>query len=345
MRASTSDARRSLRRRLALGALGALVLVGCFAATRDDDRKPVRFQHQSHIARGLECADCHGEVQTAGRASMPASESCRECHNDKEKISADVAAAISEYVSRPPEARHPRPKTYADITFAHAAHVGSSQLSCATCHGTLSATQPNPVAALTMNACTDCHRSRSRPLDCLTCHQAWSQAYKPPSHSALWKVRHGEASRATRDVTVARAENCSLCHTRQSCDQCHAIEKPRNHTEAWRTRTHGLLAAMDRTSCTACHQADSCERCHLNAPPPTSHRAGFGAPRDLHCLTCHDELSQSGCSVCHKGTPDHLLAVPKPANHTAGMNCRQCHGHGQPLPHADNGTDCNNCHH
>jgi hypothetical protein len=65
----------------------------------------------------------------------------------------------------------------------------------------------------------------------------------------------------------------------------------------------------------------------------------------MHCLTCHEQLSESACSVCHKGTPDHRLAAPKPANHTAGLNCRQCHGHGQPLPHVDNGTDCNSCHH
>jgi hypothetical protein len=26
------------------------------------------------------------------------------------------------------------------------------------------------------------------------------------------------------------------------------------------------------------------------------------------------------------------------------MNCRMCHGHGQPLNHADNGTECTSCH-
>jgi hypothetical protein len=26
------------------------------------------------------------------------------------------------------------------------------------------------------------------------------------------------------------------------------------------------------------------------------------------------------------------------------MNCRLCHGAGVPLPHVDNGSDCNSCH-
>jgi hypothetical protein len=342
MRASIFD-RRALALALFLG-LG-LALAGCFVSS-DDAPKTTRFQHWSHIQRGLDCTDCHADAAKGARVAMPSADSCRDCHNGKEQIPADVAAAISEYIFRPAESQHARPSHYADVLFSHTAHVTSAQVSCATCHGNLSGLQPNPVEPLTMNACTTCHGARSVPTDCKTCHEVWSRDYKPPTHLALWDVRHGPASRmAMKEVTLASSESCNLCHARTSCDQCHAIQKPRNHTEAWRTRTHGLAAAMDRTSCQACHPGDSCERCHLNAPPPTSHRANYGSPRDMHCLTCHDQLSQSACNVCHKGTPDHALAPPKPPNHTPGLNCRQCHGHGQPLLHVDNGMDCNSCHH
>jgi hypothetical protein len=334
MRASTSKA-----------LLGALLLAGCSAETGEEPKK-VRFQHASHVARGLDCTDCHGDPKTAVKVAMPTAESCRECHDGKEKITADIAAAISEYCERPADARHLRPQTYADIQFAHSFHAGRAAISCETCHGKIAAATPNPEPSLAMTNCQSCHATRSVSGECATCHSVWSQERKPESHGSLWNVRHGAASRMTqKQLVVARTEDCTLCHAREACDQCHATTKPKNHTEAWRTATHGLAASMDRTSCQTCHGADSCERCHNGTPPPRSHRAGFGAPRDLHCLTCHDQLGESACNVCHKGTPDHNLAAPKPANHTAGMNCRQCHGHGQPLPHVDNGTDCNSCHH
>jgi hypothetical protein len=55
-------------------------------------------------------------------------------------------------------------------------------------------------------------------------------------------------------------------------------------------------------------------------------------------------LSSTSCGVCHKGTPSHALATPLPPDHVPGMNCRMCHGNGQPLPHVDNGDSCTLCH-
>jgi hypothetical protein len=61
-------------------------------------------------------------------------------------------------------------------------------------------------------------------------------------------------------------------------------------------------------------------------------------------MGCHQPLGNESCAVCHKGTPSHALATPKPPGHNPAMNCRMCHGNGQPLPHFDNGDDCNSCH-
>jgi hypothetical protein len=55
-------------------------------------------------------------------------------------------------------------------------------------------------------------------------------------------------------------------------------------------------------------------------------------------------LQGDSCFVCHKGTPSHLMAAPKPPNHSPAMDCRSCHGLSEPLPHFDNGDDCNTCH-
>jgi hypothetical protein len=101
---------------------------------------------------------------------------------------------------------------------------------------------------------------------------------------------------------------------------------------------------MDRESCAVCHQRDFCDRCHASTEP-MNHVGAFGGTLSTHCLGCHFPLSaEEGCGVCHKATPSHLLAAPKPPDHVPGMNCLQCHGIQQPLPHVDKGDDCNTCH-
>jgi hypothetical protein len=70
----------------------------------------------------------------------------------------------------------------------------------------------------------------------------------------------------------------------------------------------------------------------------------WGGKRSRHCLNCHQPLrpdSPDGCGVCHKGTPSHDRAPRQPGWHTPDMQCLLCHS---PLPHADNGQNCNACH-
>ena len=73
----------------------------------------------------------------------------------------------------------------------------------------------------------------------------------------------------------------------------------------------------------------------------------FASSLQTHCLGCHTPLSGEPCLVCHKGTPSHFDA-DLPPDHNPGMNCRQCHipgGTRPPMPHVDNGSNCNDCHH
>ena len=119
---------------------------------------------------------------------------------------------------------------------------------------------------------------------------------------------------------------------------------PRNHTNYWRQRGHGLTAQLDRMSCATCHRTDACERCHQEVLP-RSHRGMWGGGQNTHCLSCHFPVeTQGNCVTCHKATPGHLGAAPLPPNHNPAMNCRLCHGNGVRLPHFDPGTACTACH-
>jgi hypothetical protein len=136
--------------------------------------------------------------------------------------------------------------------------------------------------------------------------------------------------------------NCSLCHQPQACTVCHQTVLPADHTDFWRLRAHGIAVSLDRSRCTTCHTTDGCNACHLTAAP-TSHRAGWNAPRNQHCTGCHLPLQTSGgCAVCHRTTPGHASAPPKPAWHTPNMICTSCHA--ATMKHPDNGDNCNACH-
>jgi hypothetical protein len=113
----------------------------------------------------------------------------------------------------------------------------------------------------------------------------------------------------------------------------------------FRTRTHGFLASIDRSRCYTCHRTDSCDECH-QVTLPVSHRPGFGNNQQRHCNSCHFPIQDSGCVVCHPGTPSHNDAEDLPSNHQPSWNCRQCHGPGrdEDLPHPDGGHQCTQCH-
>jgi hypothetical protein len=180
-----------------------------------------------------------------------------------------------------------------------------------------------------MRDCDRCHREQKVANECATCHRTLRTDVAPSTHAFQWKKVHGATARRHGLATV---DDCSMCHQESSCAQCHAAEAPDNHGDYFRRRGHGLFARMDRQNCAACHRADSC------------HNGSFGGSTNNHCVGCHLPVQANECVTCHKGTPSHDLAPPKPPSHGIGMNCRQCHGIGQALMHVDNGADCAMCH-
>jgi hypothetical protein len=188
--------------------------------------------------------------------------------------------------------------------------------------------------------CTFCHTCQAF---CDDCHVNT----KPTSHAHLWLERHGTLWRA-QDVTCRAG--CAFCHDSPSfCEDCHRDTKPRDHTSLFRTRTHGVAAAIDRTRCMTCHETDFCTRCHEDTAP-RSHRGQWARGRNTHCLACHVPIGANPtCRVCHHENPTHDTAPDQPASHQPGIDCRICHtaaggGGAPPLRHVDNGSPCQACH-
>lgn len=328
----------SLSQRVAVAGVLLLGVTGCVLFGLMDDT--LAFSHLTHSTTGMECTDCH---EFGSSSAMPAPitlELCEFCHEDLDTERPADRAVKFLFVNG--EFQGTGNDRYADeVLFSHDDH-SEQGLSCAECHeGIEDVDRIGADQAIAMADCVSCHESSQiEANDCSSCHEEIDQGFAPAGHERNWTRAHGLFSHGDSDDT---ASQCSLCHSESSCKACHFEMEPASHNNTWRLRTHGIGASLDRTGCAVCHEPASCESCHLDTRP-RSHRPNFGSTKNTHCVSCHEPLAASSCSVCHKGTPSHLLAAPKPPGHNAGQDCRQCHGVDVPLPHVDNGTNCNFCH-
>lgn len=325
----------------------ALAATGCTAWRQAAGGGPVPFSHEKMLHQSVVCADCHTKAAEGDRAGMPDLDTCNMCHEDIDKgKSAEQTAAIhfkdgvfdAAKVTAVPS----------EIIFSHKTHTVDAKVACTDCHqGIEKSTQVDKSLGLRMQDCIACHAKSSSPKsaiakdDCARCHKEIRKDAKPPTHAQHWLKRHGDKA---LDGDRTAANDCSLCHTQQSCDSCHKTQKPENHTNQWRQRGHGTVAALDRDGCATCHTSESCTACH-STTAPRNHRGQWGGDKSKHCQSCHIPVSGESCAVCHQGTPSHAKASPTPAS-MKNTNCRSCHGvaPAAKLPHTDNGSDCNYCH-
>ena len=330
------------RSRSAQAALVCLLLA-CAACAWLRGPRRFAFSHERHVTlEKLECANCHADALASDTPGMPGRDTCDVCHAEIDAAKPPERAAATLFQGEQFAAAHAA-KLGSELVFSHKLHAAGKQ-ACNACHRGIEHSQDVlELAPVRMDDCTRCHAQRAVPADsgCAQCHRAVTRTWAPPSHRANWIRAHGPAA---REGSLESAGRCTLCHTQASCDDCHPVQAPSAHTPYWHERGHGLRAMADRQYCSACHQPDSCDQCHANTPP-RNHAGSWGAPLATHCLSCHEPLRYEDCSVCHKGTPSHQTATHMPADHFPGMNCRQCHGLSQPLPHVDNGDDCSSCHH
>lgn len=314
---------------------------GCVVLNTFFPQDEFAFSHRIHVEdEGLECLDCHLDAEDLDEPGIPRLKQCNLCHED---IDAD----------QPPERKMEvfyedgkylltHPDGFQDeVIFSHVKHVGEYEENCMVCHVGIDANEePSRIEPLRMAQCVSCHEDEGLAEDCTVCHNEVNREWSPRNHDLAWDRMHGDVSRSCPDQS---SQDCTLCHSEQSCDICHQTEKPDSHGSYFRKRGHGIEAQIDRQNCATCHTPDYCDRCHEEAQP-LNHSGTFGGTKSNHCVGCHFPIQGESCYTCHKAAPSHQLATPLPMNHSPGMNCRQCHGVDQPLPHADKGDLCIACH-
>jgi hypothetical protein len=272
-----------------------------------------RLNHEKHLAKGLECADCHFRGKEGEKPAEPVPmryDACAECHDDEDKAlppEKRVRAVFFRPDGSPAWAKAVKGFD-PEVRWAHAPHAA---LACADCHGDLGVVPRTSRRLFDMDGCMRCHaQKRKAPDACSTCHTTLRADAAPPSHGPLWRRQHGTVAQAGQD-------RCEICHADpQYCDRCHQRTPPASHDPSWRSN-HGAAALARTERCEMCHvDPDRCVDCHQTTKP-ASHdalwraRHGPAALAAQHgllgrCELCH--LDPNFCERCH--------AIEPPRSHT-----------------------------
>lgn len=280
--------------------LGALLAVASAAAQPPD---AIVMPHDVHFAADVECAVCHegvAESRTPGASFRPGMDACAACHDVED---GDTCAMCHTNVDEAGD--YPR-RPYGAGRFVHAPHV-TGDGTCVACHGDpAGAARPLPGKP----DCRACHATADGYADCRLCH-ADGQDLVPGDHAGAWDARHGAFARADQ-------ASCALCHTRATCQECHAGDnvRPRSHTLDFAYR-HAGLARGSELECAACHtEPEYCVSCHAaqRVLPDSHSRVGWvraadggrhaqeGAFAVESCIACHgDGPAAPACAACHGG--------------------------------------------
>ena len=267
-----------------------------------------RFERPGHAV----CGRCH--APEAAPPGAPTMASCRDCHRARER--------------RPDRRRH---LIVGDLRFAHAPHRADRRgnlISCTECHTGSAETgaigdhdKPETQTCVgchddservppekRMRKCETCHATKRSRLSTIAPRSHLPKLERPEDHTLAFRRDHeDEASR--------QSERCARCHTfmsgspRDTCDECHQVMRPRDHTVTWREYDHGPAAAADSQRCATCHGADFCTSCH--SVTPRSHFPRLDFARGGHataarfnprsCITCHDVQRDCVRAGCHVG--------------------------------------------
>jgi mono/diheme cytochrome c family protein len=142
--------------------------------------QPINFSHKIHADQyGIDCKYCHSSADKSKSASIPALNTCMNCHKAvqaRDKYEGEISPEIKkiyaalDYDPEKPAneayGKNPRPVRWVRIHnlpdhayFNHSQHVNVAGLSCQTCHGPVQKMEKvQQWSQLTMGWCINCHR-------------------------------------------------------------------------------------------------------------------------------------------------------------------------------------------
>ena len=168
--------------------------------------QPVPFSHALHAGElGMDCRYCHTSVESAAHASVPATQTCMNCHTQIHRESPNLAKVRESYSTGMPIEWIKVHKIGDYAYFNHAAHV-TRGVSCVECHGRIDQMEVvHRAQPLSMGWCLNCHRN---PVD---------HVRPPESVFELWKDTTTTWSKDERLGLINRYD----IHANEYCSTCH----------------------------------------------------------------------------------------------------------------------------
>ena len=168
--------------------------------------QPVPYSHVLHAGElGIDCRYCHTSVEKAAHASVPATQTCMNCHTNIHPESPKLAKIKESYATGLPVPWIRVHKLPEFAYFNHSAHV-SRGVGCVSCHGRIDKMevvyQNEP---LSMGWCLECHRNPDKNLRPLS--EITNLAFDA---TAELSASDHQALKTKFDINPN--DNCSTCH-------------------------------------------------------------------------------------------------------------------------------------
>ncbi|HTR38315.1 MAG TPA: cytochrome c3 family protein [Bryobacteraceae bacterium] len=138
--------------------------------------QPLPFSHKTHVARGLQCRQCHTSPDPGAQMTFPATSTCMACHSTiaKDRPAIQKLAEFAKSGNPVPWERIYR--VTQGVTWTHRKHLEAG-MQCVMCHGNVGAldAMAETTAVTSMASCISCHAAHKAGTTCQTCH-AWPPA-------------------------------------------------------------------------------------------------------------------------------------------------------------------------
>lgn len=198
--------------------------------------QPIKFSHKIHAGEyNIDCKYCHSTVEKSKQASIPALNTCMNCHKGvqaRDKYDGEISPEIKKiYTAMDYDPEKPAGQQYGPnakpvrwirihnlpdhAVFNHSHHVKTAGVTCQTCHGPIQEMEVvQQYATLQMGWCINCHRERNIDVE--------NNPYYEKLHAKI-KAEKGNKNSTyskyyTKDgkINITAAENgaleCSKCH-------------------------------------------------------------------------------------------------------------------------------------
>ncbi len=169
--------------------------------------QPVPFDHKLHAGNlGIDCRYCHASVEKSATSSVPAAQTCMNCHSIIKTTSPLLEPVRRSYNTGEPVPWVKIHEAPDYVYFNHSVHVDRG-ISCVECHGKI-----NEMSVVyhakshSMGFCLDCHRDPASHL------RDQKDVFNLDSQTLADQGRLVEAHKNVADWKIKPPQSCSGCH-------------------------------------------------------------------------------------------------------------------------------------